>query len=824
MYDHNNGLRIAEAERVSGKLLIIGLLILPTRSPRAILTTKALVSAAGALEVARYPKKQLRVVKGILKSPRRRRNVTSRPSRLTASNPKPSKSDKKTPLQILKRKQSERGVGSINDLNPDGLPKAIPLSTDRPRLGIISMFDGVGSVYHIIKKKLGRAPTVYIAAETDPVLRRLVAAELGLREDRQWGYTVEGVTTIYVKDVWRLLDNDSLILRQAKAMYPDIKWLLIAGSPCQDLTFAGYLNGLLGLTGQRSMLFFVVYIVLCHLQSLFGYDAVRFLTENAGSMQVVQRNPKHKTGYQLDQSEHFQMFIHCLGLPTNIPTNQWIWDASTFYGVRRKRVFFRSHLDTAAPVTSPPPGNEEWGPLIYFDYQLSPLAPLLRTRGYTDGGILKLSWTGYQPYVLMWNYAFFGGKKAFASLSQLSVGSKFPTLPWASIAPAHFLNIWKEFLTHLQAEKSKTTRRDELVDQLIPIFHNPNIMLPMRILTVQEVRTLSGLENILTTERHGATILTVHWSLVTLFTVSMFWSLLAILIQTFKDFRGETRCCKLMLKELVLMERSWHRETPVVLKVCVCWQESFLCVQGQKRLSSTLSFWQRRTRRLQVLPRWVTSYVRSTLDCQGFARWLKLCLQLCPELDLKCKQVTWPSCFCVRCHMMFVRTALCMQQVMLILTFALLRCVLRRSNACLLSWVAHLHQVHEVCMHWKVLRPLKSGGDTIRKVTTILSMPRKKILMINGNGTKMCRFGSVLLLRQEREVPTPLWSVTCADVVGTWPSSARPIWARWSVFIAPSLVTLVRNAPTSPKVQQGNSKRSPSRKLGRAKVKERCMS
>ena len=424
MYDHNNGLRIAEAERVSGKLLIIGLLILPTRSPRAILTTKALVSAAGALEVARYPKKQLRVVKGILKSPRRRRNVTSRPSRLTASNPKPSKSDKKTPLQILKRKQSERGVGSINDLNPDGLPKAIPLSTDRPRLGIISMFDGVGSVYHIIKKKLGRAPTVYIAAETDPVLRRLVAAELGLREDQQWGYTVEGVTTIYVKDVWRLLDNDSLILRQAKAMYPDIKWLLIAGSPCQDLTFAGYLNGLLGLTGQRSMLFFVVYIVLCHLQSLFGYDAVRFLTENAGSMQVVQRNPKHKTGYQLDQSEHFQMFIHCLGLPTNIPTNQWIWDASTFYGVRRKRVFFRSHLDTAAPVTSPPPGNEEWGPLIYFDYQLAPLAPLLRTRGYTDGGILKLSWAGYQPYALMWNYAFFGGKKAFASLSQLTLCRK----------------------------------------------------------------------------------------------------------------------------------------------------------------------------------------------------------------------------------------------------------------------------------------------------------------------------------------------------------------------------------------------------------------
>lgn len=58
----------------------------------------------------------------------------------------------------------------------------------------------------------------------------LVAAELGLREDQQWGYTVDGVTTIYVKDVWRLLDKDSLILRQNKAMY-----LKLNGSSLLDL-------------------------------------------------------------------------------------------------------------------------------------------------------------------------------------------------------------------------------------------------------------------------------------------------------------------------------------------------------------------------------------------------------------------------------------------------------------------------------------------------------------------------------------------------------------------------------------------------------------
>ena len=75
-----------------------------------------------------------------------------------------------------------------------------------------------------------------------------------------------------------------------------------------------------------------------------------------------------KISYQLDQSEHFPMFLYCLGLPTNAPSKQWIWDASVYYGVRRKRVFFRSHMDTVTPITSPPPGDDEWGPLIYLDY------------------------------------------------------------------------------------------------------------------------------------------------------------------------------------------------------------------------------------------------------------------------------------------------------------------------------------------------------------------------------------------------------------------------------------------------------------------------
>ena len=93
-------------------------------------------------------------------------------------------------------------------------------------------------------------------------------------------------------------------------------------------------------------------------------------------------------------------------------------------------------------------------------------------------------------------------------LSQMTEGMKVPSLPWASFVPAHFLALWKSFLLMLQSDKTVTTKKDQLLEQLAPIFHNPNIKLPMRILTVQEVRKLAGLENILTTERHGSSLLT----------------------------------------------------------------------------------------------------------------------------------------------------------------------------------------------------------------------------------------------------------------------------------------------------------------------------
>ena len=98
-YDHNNGLRVLDSSRVNSKLLITGVLVLPVKSPKAILTTKDLITVAGAVETACYNKKQLKVVKGILKSPKEKRNLSSQTSRTNGSKKK-SHSNERKPSQV----------------------------------------------------------------------------------------------------------------------------------------------------------------------------------------------------------------------------------------------------------------------------------------------------------------------------------------------------------------------------------------------------------------------------------------------------------------------------------------------------------------------------------------------------------------------------------------------------------------------------------------------------------------------------------------------------------------------------------------------------
>ena len=204
---------------------------------------------------------------------------------------------------------------------------------------------------------------------------------------------------------------------------------------------------------------------------------------------------------------------------------------------------------------------------------------------------------------------------------------------------------------------------------------------------------------------------------------------------------------------------------------------------------------------------------------------MKLCLQLCPELGFEV-QTSDLTIMLLRSLTHDVRSYATLHASSSVGDAALLRCFLRRSNA----------------MFAKLSGPSSSGARGVHA--------------LEGAGTTEEWWG----YDQEgydnseyaqEEDPDDQWewdedaqvwnsaTTRCkrkgksqeqceVSLVRTSRAHGQAVQGRYeqgeSVFIAPSLVTLVRNAPTSPKVQQGNSKRSPSRKLERAKVKERCMS
>ena len=342
--------------------------------------------------------------------------------------------------------------------------------------GIISLFDGVSSVVRILKQKLQQPPVVIILAEQDERLRSLVCAEFGYRSDEQWGYTVDGAACCYVRDVNSILKNDCYLLRQVVSMYPNLKWFIVGGSPCQDLTYAGPSQGLLGLVGSQSRLFFVLLCTIRTMQVLVGTSCVRFLVENAGSMKPV----------------HYVAFCRLLSLPHE-PPGQYIWDLARHTPfISRKRKFFRNFPDVEPVQEIPDFFDQNCGPVLDQKCQIIAFAPLLRTREVHKFGVCHSSWTFYQPHALVWDYSFWGGKDAFSSACRL-VSGKIPGLCWDRIIPPPFLDYWKQFLQLLQRKDTHAKDFDPLIGPLLPLFSCSTYKLPLRLLKEKEVMNLSGL-------------------------------------------------------------------------------------------------------------------------------------------------------------------------------------------------------------------------------------------------------------------------------------------------------------------------------------------
>ena len=360
---------------------------------------------------------------------------------------------------------------SGNDTDPPPMPYAL-----------ISLFDGCGSSFYIFKDAIGYPPQVFIAAEWDQHLRAIVADALGLSLDNNWRVNKFQSKSIYVSDVDDLFSNEARILRQFISLLPqNCRVFVIGGSPCTELTRGSSDQGLLGLAGPASCFFFTIHLLLFLLQSVLPQTHLRFLVENAGSLLPLHRDfIRWSLGIEATDVDHF------------------IWEAKALGLADRKRFFFQNVFVPRQPlqIASERPFPQGWGPLPFYEgnkLQYVTAKVFMRPREEINDGLVQRSWSAYHPYSLIWNYSFFGSVHDLAAASRITNFSQIPQLPWHKFIPPMFLNAWHKFLKVIFNFKSTFREKDNAIFAVLPLFHNPRVRLPFRLITPQEAAIISGI-------------------------------------------------------------------------------------------------------------------------------------------------------------------------------------------------------------------------------------------------------------------------------------------------------------------------------------------
>ena len=102
--------------------------------------------------------------------------------------------------------------------------------------------------------------------------------------------------------------------------------------------------------------------------------------------------------------------------------------------------------------------------------EVIPLASLLRTRDVLPNGIIRASWTLYQPHALVWNHAFWNSKANFAKRNGCR-NQEYSTMSMGSHHPLFFLEQWQAFLKLLCSHNFQGSDVDSAVLPLVPMFH-----------------------------------------------------------------------------------------------------------------------------------------------------------------------------------------------------------------------------------------------------------------------------------------------------------------------------------------------------------------
>ena len=375
------------------------------------------------------------------------------------------------------------------------IPKTINVS--HSKFSIISLFDGSGSFVDVISQALEAWPHVILAAENDPGTRSIVAKVKGWPLDGTlWAYDKRGAHSFYAKDVWALIQNHCLILKQFLSLLPDDSVIfLAAGFPCPDLTIIGRGNGLLGLAGDRSVLIHCGWAVLYFLSLTPWWHKVIVLFENAGSMK-----------------DHMKTYIHeLLGIPMKCA--HYI-NCSTWGSVSRARYFFTSSDIKVLPNGSSSPFDDGWLPALHpTKLKPRPLPPWLRPRSITDMGNVVQTPLAYHPKNLLYDTNYFSGLPGFEKACIAYASKLYPKLPFLDFLPPFLWDDWNtleswpaDFTVDLTPHILKT------VSRLQDFYSNAYIYLPFRLPSLSEKAKDSELSELLiaTIEDASPPLFTLH--------------------------------------------------------------------------------------------------------------------------------------------------------------------------------------------------------------------------------------------------------------------------------------------------------------------------
>ncbi len=273
------------------------------------------------------------------------------------------------------------------------------LRADGQEVALLSLFDGTGMARLALEEALAEQEGMRLVSAAFVEHDMNLANAVGSAWDRR---LQEGRTALpyrhLAEDVWDLLRGadglspsnpegfrDCPLRRFAASLPGGCSVLVLAGSPCQQLTYSGRYRGRQGLCGAQSVHFFVVPAVAWMLRMIRPDVVVHIILENAASM----------------TDRHKGVIMRALG-GLRAESNLRTLDSGRWSVFPRRRHYFATvgaSEEIEAMAMRPQPWEDGWAPLPPGRGQMAPMMCSRSREG------IRASTYQYQPQGLVYRRA-----------------------------------------------------------------------------------------------------------------------------------------------------------------------------------------------------------------------------------------------------------------------------------------------------------------------------------------------------------------------------------------------------------------------------------